>query len=111
MERSKFNIIVRERINSINTSLIVKGNEYAPQGDRLGNFKCGGVFNHETPERYLLGLVSKHIIALRDFIYELDTGGTTRDKPQWNEKIGDIINYMILLEGLLADRSLNANNE
>ncbi len=105
MTNEELNTLVIDITEHINKSLTVKGNEYARTKDRLKNFKDAGDFQEETPERALLGMVSKHIIALKDFILDLDAG-KLRPMSQWQEKTRDIINYMILLEGLLKERGL-----
>jgi hypothetical protein len=53
------------------------------------------------PERYLITLVTKQWTTLKDII----SNGKLRDidKPLFEELQGDIINYMVLLEGVLND--------
>lgn len=80
-----------------------KAVEYAHGGDRLSNFKEAASFLHCTPEKALMGFVTKHIIALRDFVEALENGKCATPE-QWAEKTGDIRNYMLLLDGLLMER-------
>jgi hypothetical protein len=102
METKRFNAIVEERINKIRATLQAKANEYA-RGDRLSNFKKAACLLNSTPEKALAGMVAKHIIALLDFIRDLD-GDLLQDYTRWDEKIGDIIAYMILLDALIQER-------
>lgn len=90
----------------IRKTLTKKGAEYSPYLDRLKNLKDTGTFLEVPPERALLGFVAKHIIALKDFIIEL-TLGFFRSEDQWDEKIDDIICYLILLKALLKERREN----
>lgn len=103
MNKENFDIHVDKIKNRISLQLQKKGDEYAPNKDRLENFKRGGVLLKSTPDLYLLNLVSKHFIALTDFIDQLEQN---IDVPLecWTEKTGDIINYMILLEAIIKER-------
>jgi hypothetical protein len=104
METKQFEEIVRNRLQSIITTLTAKADEYA-RGDRLSNFKTAGALQGCTPERALGGLVAKHIVALYDFINDIDRG-VVQSPERWNEKIGDIIAYMCLLDALIVERKL-----
>ena len=79
-----------------------KSREYAEEFDRLANFRHGAALERTIPEAYLLGLVAKHEVALRDYTRRLEQGKGTPIK-QWLEKTGDVIIYMLLLEGLLME--------
>lgn len=103
MNNLYFNGVVDERIQYIKDSLQTKGSEYAPGNDRLENFKTAGALLGQTPEMYLINLVTKHYVALTDFVRQLE-GGRLKDYPFWEEKIGDVINYMILLDALIIER-------
>jgi len=103
METKDFNKIVNDRKIRISKILQAKATEYAKGGDRLSNFKEAALFMQCTPEKALLGFVTKHMIALRDFTNDLENGHC-QSEEMWDEKLGDIINYMILLEALLAER-------
>ena len=106
MEHQKFNEVLEARINSMRQILSTKAGEYATDVDRLANFKDGAEATKSTPEKFLWNLVTKHMIATRDFIFEIDDGDV-RSMEYWDEKLGDIINYMVLLEALVDER-LNA---
>lgn len=97
------NIVLSNRLFLTEKTLGAKADEYA-RGDRLSNFKKAGQLMNCTPERALFGFVAKHIIALSDFIEDLEKG-KNQTPERWIEKTGDIINYMILLEALLVERS------
>jgi hypothetical protein len=103
MNTNDFNKLVEARLETIKALLITKAAEYA-RGDRLSNFKKIAAFRNKTQEEALMGLVVKHIVALDDFIQDLPQ----KNMPlqQWKEKIGDIINYMILLEAMVEERQL-----
>lgn len=104
MTQTELNLLIQEVVDELNETLDKKGQQYSSQEDRLRNFKDAAKFLDETPEEALLGMVTKHIIALKDFIHF--NNYTQVGKEQWLEKTGDIINYMILLRALLRERGI-----
>jgi hypothetical protein len=104
MRQKEFDDLLEETITEIRATLFNKGSEYATF-DRLDGFKSSAAFNGITVEQALWFFVTKHIIALRDFIRK-DSHGDTPPYNQWKEKTGDIINYMILLRAILKDRGV-----
>lgn len=103
MNDDRFKSIVEGSIAHIRHSLVVKGKEYS-RGDRLSNFKRAGKLSHSTPEMSLRGMLTKHIISIYDMIDDLAEKPTSLDLLTWDEKIGDTINYMILLKALIYER-------
>ena len=101
MTTEELNKVVQKRVDDLWETLSKKGAEYAPV-DRLANFKKAGAMKQESPEKALWGMVTKHIIALQDFIDDMDED--FRPYPFWNEKVGDIICYMVLLDALIQER-------
>jgi len=104
MNSKDFSEVVDRRIKYIEDVLKCKGSEYATNKDRLSNFKEVAHLLSCTPERALMGFVAKHIVALVQFVKEREECRELRDFGYWNEKIGDIINYMILLDALVCER-------
>jgi len=103
MTDKDFDSIVEHRISAIQEILLVKAKEYARNGDRLHNFKRAAALERCTPERALRGMLTKHIISVYDMIDDLERDIWT-ERSVWNEKIGDMINYAILLEALIEER-------
>jgi len=102
MKTAVFDEIVNERIDAIRQTLSAKADEYA-RLDRLSNFKQIANLRGCTPEAALLTLVSKHFVALSDFVNDIDKG-RLQCRERWDEKVGDITCYMVLLDALLAER-------
>ena len=100
MTHLEFNEIVNKRFVKAKKVLLVKAEDYATDADRLRNFKDGAFINQISEEEYALALVTKHIVALRDFI----TGDKDITAKFIDEKIGDIINYMLLIEAILTEK-------
>lgn len=103
MDTQKFNDnIVKKRLALVEQIFSRKVEEYA-RGDRLSNFKVVAKFMGLTPEKVCFVWILKHIEALKSFINDLDEG-KLQSPERWTEKIGDTINYMILLEALIVER-------
>jgi hypothetical protein len=109
MKTEQFNEIVSNRIESIQDVLMAKAKEYSSDTDRLHNFKVAAALasRPETPEQALWGMMRKHLVSVIDIIDQTAIGNAPSDHMR-NEKIGDSINYLILLEALLIERQSTA---
>lgn len=104
MQTEVFNEIVKARLDKTMATLCKKADEYA-RGDRLSNFRQISALMKTTNEKALMGLVAKHIVALSDFVNDLDNG-LVQSYDRWDEKIGDIVAYMCLLDAIVQEREL-----
>jgi hypothetical protein len=104
MNQETFNFHLSARLRLIEATLGSKGVEYSTGGDRLKNFRTGAMEQRTIPEDYLAGLVTKQKISVWDYIEELVVGKDVRSLELWQEKLTDVINYMILLEMLIIER-------
>ena len=114
MNTEQFNKVVADRVASIQSVLVAKAKEYSSDTDRLHNFKvaAGLASRLETPEQALWGMLRKHLVSVIDIIDQTAAGKVPSDHIR-NEKIGDSINYLLLLEALLIERGgsdVNAAN-
>lgn len=111
MTNEKFNKIVEYvKETLITQTLIIKGNEYTRDGDRLSNFKRMAAALKCTPERALIGAAMKHFASIFDMVDDIDSGRIPEllaSLDQWDEKLGDAINYLILLRALVEERNGN----
>ena len=98
MTDHQFTEILSARIQSIIDTLGSKAKEYAI-GDRLYNFKRAAEISRTTPARALAGMWMKHVVSVIDLI----EGSIEATEERVNEKIGDAINYLILLEAVFAE--------
>jgi hypothetical protein len=105
MVPEKFNEILEARLNEIRERLGSKAAEYARNNDRLSNFKKAANLMECGMPRAMLGTWSKHVVSITDFILDTEKGINHSD-ADWNEKIGDAINYLILLEAIIKENSL-----
>lgn len=103
MTLEEFEKVFNARVAKCQTVLIGKNTEYARGGDKLSNFKKAAGRLGSTPEFALLGMENKHSISIVDMIQDLEKG-IHHPMSMWDEKIGDELNYLFLLWGLLSER-------
>ena len=108
MNATEFNEIAEARIEHCRKTLILKGEEYSRDGDRLHNFRTAASIDNETPEQALWGMAKKHVVSVRDMVKDAEKG-VCPTLGALNEKITDWVNYGLLLEGLLRERMGKAN--
>jgi hypothetical protein len=96
MQHEEFNDIFEQRVSMCRDTLVLKAAEYATD-DRLHNFKVAGAVQGVTPQAALGGMLAKHIVSIFDLIRS--------EKPVsqavWDEKLGDALNYLFLLNALI----------
>lgn len=100
-----FNNVIMEQMDQCKAMLMTKGHEYAPEVkcnanvDRLAHFKKAAVLMNTTPKAALIGMLSKHLISISDM------GTDAKDYPveQWDEKITDSINYLLILRAMVEE--------
>ena len=106
MNAKDFDEIVAARMAWCSKTLCAKGDEYARDGDRLWNFKAAGRKRNQHPAQALAGMEVKHDVSVDDIIDGL-ARGIVPPKELVAEKIGDSINYLLLLEGLIEEDRAN----
>lgn len=99
-----FDILVDNRCDAIKKTLGDKAKEYATDDDRFHNFNVAARKRKTWPEDALMGIKVKHVVSIDDLVEwaEHDPGKLTYKII--NAKIGDEINYLVLLEGMLKKR-------
>jgi hypothetical protein len=103
MEKTKFDECIENRIHKIREILSAKAGEYATDYNRFHNFDVAARILDCTPEQALQGMMLKHIVSVLDLIQGAEEEDLIK-ATAIDEKIGDTINYLILLEGLLLRR-------
>jgi len=93
-----FILIEKEILPQCFDIMKTKGQSYSGKEDKLGNFKRLSVLTNSSPEKVLFIYLMKHIDAISSFIREEYT-----DSEAIKGRIMDVINYMFLLSGLLAE--------
>lgn len=106
MNREQFREkIVSPRLSEIDYTLIAKGKEYADAASNgnnvFYNFERAAEILNISREEALLNFMIKHLTVVIDMargVYSSEQSAQMAD-----EKIGDIINYLILLEGMIKE--------
>lgn len=117
MTQEQFDQIVENRIKIIKDTLRSKGEEYAQGTDRLQAFKDAAILRNTTNEDALGGMVAKHLVSINSMIkvtsdslfmlIQINANNEHKYSYEvWNEKIQDVINYMILLDAIIQEHTL-----
>lgn len=102
MNIETFNKVILEQIERCKNTLCKKAEEYATE-DRLHNFKVAATIQNCLPTTALGGMMAKHTVSVFDMLTELEKGNSFPIEL-WNEKIGDSINYLLLLSAMLREK-------
>lgn len=105
MTGKEFDELLNLRLLKIKDVLSSKGAEYSIDKDRLHNFKRAAAIRGCTPAQALEGMWVKHLVSVQDLIRENAAGNHAVVLRLRDEKIGDAINYLILLEAILLDEA------
>ena len=99
MNEKEFQEIFRNQMEQCQKTLFRKGAEYSTDADRLHNFKVAAALQGESSMEALAGMMAKHIVSIFDMVKTHEA----YDMSVWDEKLGDAINYMILLKAILME--------
>src|SRR5680860_254597 len=103
MNKAQFEQHVQACKNRIDETLTEKAKQYRRNDNPFHNFDKAAEMNWITAERALMGMMAKHEVSIRDIIDDIDNGKHPSIE-MLSEKIGDNINYLILLEGIIKRR-------
>lgn len=98
MRTEQFNNIITAMLDNCQTTLICKAKEYATE-DRLHNFKVAANLQNTSSVKALGGMMCKHTVSIFDMI----NSGEEYPLEMWDEKLGDQINYCLLLRALVEE--------
>lgn len=102
MKHEEFLQILQRRIDLCRKTLAAKSKEYASEDDKLYNFKRGAAVLNKNQIEVLVGYMTKHLISVMDTA-RMATVGIHPSVEVVDEKIGDLINYLILLEATITE--------
>ena len=106
MTEGQFDEIVNHRCNKIAKTLVEKGKEYRRNNDPLHNFRVAAKVNNTTEEKALWGFAVKHYVSFLDILNDIERGFLPKEEVV-DEKIGDLINYLILCEASIKEKIQN----
>ena len=114
MKRDEFIKSTEEVLEQLMEILKYKGREYSTIDNTFANFENAiGTSMCDTREGVLWHYMLKHVVSIKDMVQELEVGGQFSKNytvEYVNEKIGDNINYLLLLRAMLLERLQTNNN-
>ena len=103
MKIKDFKDLLEKRFEKTRKTYSRKMNEYATDLDVFLSFKNGIGFSfHNTPEGVAWEYACKHFESIKNIISKCPDEVPTDELL--DEKIGDAINYLIIIEGLIKER-------
>ena len=108
MTAELFNDLVQQQIKRCTDILLAKQSEYAPDAEKLHNFKQAAALQGCSVRQACGGFLAKHIISVFDMINAIDK---EYGLHIWNEKITDAINYLLILRVIVSEELINELEE
>ena len=103
---TQFDTVVDTRCQQIKRTLLVKAKEYRRNNDPLHNFRVAAKVGNTTEEKALWGFATKHYVSFLDMLNDIEQGQLPTFEYV-DEKIGDLINYLILCEASIKEKITN----
>lgn len=103
---TQFDTLVDTRCMIIKRTLVEKGKEYRRNNDPLHNFRVAAKVQNTTEEKALWGFAVKHYVSFLDILNDIEKGFLPKVEVV-DEKIGDLINYLILCEASIKEKINN----
>jgi hypothetical protein len=104
MNLENFNQLLEDRFEKTRNILIEKNKEYGLTEDVLHSFREQADFSvHNTGPSVCWELMVKHLYSVRRMVKDFEVTGMPPTEELMNEKIGDTINYLILLEAMFKE--------
>lgn len=105
MTEEEFEKFFEERVQKCREVLIRKSQEYSSNTDKMRNFNVAGRMLDMPPYKVAFHYMMKHFESLYDIIME-----DKKVSPEmWDEKLGDLLNYLFLIDAMW--RKANARPE
>src|SRR5690625_2596804 len=100
MNRKEFNEqILAQRIKKICDVLGSKADEYATDGSAFYNFERAADINRRSSKQELWSMATKQLVSILDMV----VSDENFDPYYIDDKIADMLNYLILIEGIVKD--------
>lgn len=104
MDTETFNRVVKAQLQKCEDVLVAKGAEYATE-DRLHNFRVAAELQGVDLLESCAGMMAKHTVS----IFDMCGADQTFTLAQWDEKITDHMNYLLLLRAIVEEMETEQN--
>jgi len=102
--------VINIRVEHTVDILSKKALEYVRNNDRLHNFNVGAELENKTREEVLHSFFLKHYISYLDMLEDIKNDKLPK-KSYVDEKMGDMINYLILQEASIKQKIIEKERE
>lgn len=109
MKSAIFNGLLDRRMSELRVQLVNAGMKYGTEEDRFHNFNREGEIQRISREKSLVGNMSKELACVLDMVDNF--GKVIPKESEVDEKVGNVIKYMLLLEQMLKEDIHAAMNE
>lgn len=102
MNPKTFDLIVEKQLENCKNTLVVKAKEYRRNENPMHNFDRAASILNCSREQAIMGMAMKHLVSILDLVDDTDLG-IYPSQAMLDEKIGDAMNYLILLKASFMD--------
>lgn len=92
---------ISEMVDKSLDTLIKKGKSYSSDEDRLHNFRVAAALQGISEKEALAGMLAKHLVSVFDMVKTDESRPRPYSSAVWDEKIGDAINYLLILRAMV----------
>lgn len=103
----RYDMLVEQTIEKIQSLSKLKGGEYAGDDDRLANFRRNGSKLGLPMEVIWHTYVNKHLDAIEQYIKDILSGKTRERLESLESRCDDAIVYLILFKAMIEERRIN----
>jgi len=109
MKSAIFNGLLDRRMSELRVQLVNAGVKYGTEEDRFHNFNREAEIQRISREKSLVGNMSKELVGVLDMVDNF--GKVIPSEAEVDEKGGNVIKYMLLLEAMMKEDIYEAMDE
>lgn len=107
MNVNDYDFVVRQQMEKSLQTLMDKAREYGTT-DLLHAFKQAAALQGITTRAALAGMMAKHTVSVYDMCHNVPQ---YYDMAVWEEKLGDHINYLLILKAVVVEELMERNQQ
>lgn len=96
VSEQEFKQLFEERVQKCRQVLVKKAQEYSSDDDKMRNFNVVARMLNMKPYQVAFLFMMKHFESL----YEIIMNGKEVSPEMWDEKMGDTLNYLFLIDAM-----------